>query len=195
QTGETWRNGAGSVVNTLTFTYDANGNRLTAADASGAYTVAYDALDRPSSTQEPFGLVLTNSYDAVGNRVRVDDSKGGVATSVYDAANRLTSRQFGGVGLTPLRFDQTFTARDQVAMITRYSDLAGTQTVGDCTYVYDAVGRVTSIQHRDGSAAVLGSYVYAYDLASRLTSEVIDGATRTFAYDAANELTSDGSAY
>jgi hypothetical protein len=41
----------------------------------------------------------------------VDDSLGGVQTSVYDAANRLTSRQFGGTGQMPLREDFTYTAR------------------------------------------------------------------------------------
>ena len=34
--------------------------------------------------------------------------------------------QFGGSGQTPLREDFTYTARDQVASQTRYSDLAGT---------------------------------------------------------------------
>ncbi len=86
----------------------------------------------------------------MGNRTLVQDSKGGVTTSRYDAANRLTSRQFGGSGQTPLRFDETYTPRDQVATITRYSDLAGTTKVGESDYAYDAVGRVTNIHDLNG---------------------------------------------
>jgi YD repeat-containing protein len=89
-----------------------------------------DALHRLATEQEPFGLVLTFSYDAVGNRTLVQDSFGGVTTSVYGAANRLTSREFGGVSQTPLRSDFTYTARDQVATVTRYKNLAGTQVAG-----------------------------------------------------------------
>jgi len=37
----------------------------------------------------------------------------------------------------------------------------------------------------------LANYTYTYDLASRLTTEVLNGTTTTYQYDAANELTSD----
>jgi hypothetical protein len=36
-----------------------------------------------------------------------------MSTTVCDAADRLTSRQFGGTGQTPLRIDLGYTARDQ----------------------------------------------------------------------------------
>jgi RHS repeat-associated protein len=181
------------TVNTLTFTYDAGNNMLTATNANGTYTFAYDALNRVSATQEPFGLTLTATYDAVSNRTKLQDSFGGVLTSVYDAANRLTSRQFGGTSQTPLRLDLTYTNRDQVASITRYSDLSGTTKVGSTSYVYDAVGRLTNLQHKDSTNALLANYTYGYDLASRVTTEKLNGgATTSFAYDVANQLTSDG---
>lgn len=71
-----------------TFTYDKVGNPLTAADANGAYTYTFDALDRVKTVAEPFGLSMTFGYDAVGNRTVVLDSKGGVQTSVYDAQEK-----------------------------------------------------------------------------------------------------------
>jgi YD repeat-containing protein len=127
--------------------------------------------------QDVWGLTLTFTYDAVGNRTRVDDSLGGVETSVYDAANRLTSRQFGGTGQTPLREDFTYTARDQLATATRYSDLAGTQRVGESAYTYDPAGRLTNLQHHDGSGGNLANYTYTYDLAGRLWTETTNGST------------------
>src|SRR5262249_36102601 len=149
-TRETWVSG-GSTVETLTFTYDANNNLLTAAKSTGSYTLSYDALDRVKTTQQPFGFGLTFTYDAAGNRTVVQDSFGATVTSVYDAANRLTSRQLGGTGQTPLRVDFSYTARDQVSVVTRYSDLAGTQKVGESGYTYDGVGRLTNLPHKDGS--------------------------------------------
>src|SRR5580704_3405904 len=46
KTGETWYAAGGvTVVNLQTFTYDAVGDQLTAADFNGAYTMGYDALN------------------------------------------------------------------------------------------------------------------------------------------------------
>jgi RHS repeat-associated protein len=192
QTGETWIV-SGSTANLLTFTYDAAGNQLTAANYAGAYTMTYDALSRVGTEQEPFGLTLTFTYDGVSNRTLVQDSQGGVTTSIYDGANNLKSRQFGGTGQTPLRVDLTYTARNQIAGITRYSDLGGTQTVAYSAYSYDAAERLTNIQHQNASGGMLANYTYTYDQASRLTSQVVNGSTTSYGYDTTNELTSDGS--
>jgi YD repeat-containing protein len=114
ETGETW-SGTGVTPNTLTYTYDAAGNRLTSADANGAYTMAYDALNRMTSQQSPFNLTQTYVYDAAGDRTRVYDSLGGTQVSYYDATGRLTTRTQGGTGQTPVRTDLTYTPDGQVA--------------------------------------------------------------------------------
>ena len=189
---ETWRDSGGTLVNTLTHSYDENGNELTAGDDSGTYTFTYDALDRQATVQGLFGVILTFTYDAVGNRTKVEDSFGGVTTSVYNAVNLLSSRQFGGSGQTPLRFDQEYTARDQVGTITRYSDLAGTTKVGQSLYAYDDAGRLENLLHKDGSGTSLLNLTYTYDLASRVTSEVADGVTTSYGYDDTNQVTSAG---
>src|SRR5262249_22570328 len=106
-TTETWFNSGGTATETLTYSLDANGNKLTATNSSGAYTMAYDAMNRVTGVQDMWGDTLTFTYDLVGNRTKVQDSKGGVTTSVYDAANNLVTQMFGGSGQTPLRIDQT----------------------------------------------------------------------------------------
>jgi RHS repeat-associated protein len=188
QTGETWVTGS-TTVNTCTYTYDAADNQLTAADQNGTYTLSYDALNRLTAEQELFGQVLTFAYDAADNRNLVQDSQNGVTTSVYDSLNRLTSRQFGGSGQTPLRIDPSWTSRDQLLSLTRYSDLAGNTLVGTSTYGYDGAMRLTSLTHKYANGNVLASYVYAYDQASRLMSETDNGTQTTYGYDNANELT------
>jgi RHS repeat-associated protein len=191
-TNEKWVSG-GSTVNTLTFTYDSADNMLTALNNASAYTMAYDALDHMTSVQEPFALTLTYSYDAADNQTQRQDSFGGTLTSVYDPLNRLSTREFGGTSQTPLRIDVTYTAQDQIATETRYSDLAGSNKIGSTTYTYDALGEITNLQHRNGSGTLLANYTYTYDLGSRLTSETLNGTTTSYGYDTANELTSAGS--
>src|SRR5262249_55557768 len=93
KTLETWYNAGGTVVyDTLTFTYDSNGNQLTAANAAGVQTQAYDALDRVTQSDQLTGVTQTFTYDLAGNRTLVADSKSGVQTSIYDAAHQLVQR-------------------------------------------------------------------------------------------------------
>ena len=62
----------------------------------------------------------------------------------YDAAGRLTS-------------------------LTRYANLAETQTVATTTYAYDHANQVTSITDQNASGTTLVSYGYTYDAAGRVT--------------------------
>jgi hypothetical protein len=101
---------------------------------------------------------LSFGYDGNGGRTSVNDSLGGQVASAFDADSRLTSRQFSGAGQTPLRIDLTYTGEGQVATITRYKDLAGTQKVGQTTNTYDPVGNITHIQHQDGAGNTLADF-------------------------------------
>jgi RHS repeat-associated protein len=122
----------------------------------------------------------------------VQDSFAGVTSSVYDAANHLSSRQFSGTGQSPLRIDFTYNGTDQPATGTRYSDLAGTQKVGSTTYSYDADNRLNNLQFFTGGGASLASYSYTFDAAGNVLTQTINGTTTTFAYDVTNQLTTDG---
>jgi hypothetical protein len=45
-TTQTWFNSAGTAVETMTYSFDPNGNQLTAGNSAGTYTMTYDALNR-----------------------------------------------------------------------------------------------------------------------------------------------------
>ena len=121
---------------------------------------------------------------------QVQDSLGGLLTSTYDGRNELVSRQFSDSSTT-LRFDLTWDARGLQTGLVQYSNLAGTTVVGRTTYTYDNAGRMATI-NASGNGTVLASYVYGYDPGNRLATEKIDGgATTTYGYDDANEVTAD----
>jgi RHS repeat-associated protein len=191
---ETWTNAGGTTVQTLTYTYDAADNLLTAANRSGTYTFTYDPLNRRATQQAPFGTTLTFTYDIAGNRTQVQDNFGGQTGSVYDPLNRLVSRQFGGTGQTPLRVDLSYTPGDQVSGVTRSAagGSGGWTSVGTTAYSYDALGRVVTLQHQNGSGGSLANYTYTYDVGSRLLTETLNGRTRNYSYDTTNQLTGDG---
>jgi RHS repeat-associated protein len=191
ETGETWRNASGTVVDVLTFTFDANNNLLTAANSAATNTMSYDALDRLSTLLDTFNTLQTLTYDAADNRLTLNDSFGGAITRTYDSLNRVTTMQFSGQSQT-LREDFAYTVRDQVSRQTRFSNLAGTATVGYSTMSYDSVRRMTNQQHLNASGGNIANFTNTYDLASRITAEILNGGARTtYQYDFTNQLTND----
>ncbi|MDR7552929.1 MAG: RHS repeat-associated core domain-containing protein, partial [Armatimonadota bacterium] len=91
----THRRPNGAVFQSFSYTYDANGNRLTQADGTGTTTFTYDALNRLTGAVYPgtYGSWAW-AYDAVGNRTS-QTAPGGTTLYSYDANNRLL--QAGGV--------------------------------------------------------------------------------------------------
>jgi RHS repeat-associated protein len=189
-TTETWVV-SGSTVNSLTFMYDAVGNLTSAASNTGTYTMTYDVLGRATVVNEPFGLSLTMSYDNVGNRLSVQDSQGGLMTSVYDAANELTTREFSG-NSTALSLGFTYTGTHNLSTIMRYNNVMGTGNIASSTFLYDAADRVTSITHQASGGSSLASFLYNYDAAGRLTGTTDNNTLKTYTYEVTNQLTGDG---
>ena len=202
--GEVWLNSSAATVNLQTFTYDNNGNLLTAADDNGTVTYTYDAQDRVHSYTDVWGLTLTYTYNGNDQVTQRTDSLGGTLTNVYDNASRLTSEQFSGTGATGtvVRVDFGYDAANEQTSITWYSNLAGTSEVANSAYTFDAAGNELSIVNTDSSSTVLSAYTYTYDSGNRVTSQqhwsevgtVVYSGTNSYIYDATNQLLSDGTA-
>lgn len=151
QTGETWGwRGSDEVTETVTFTYDARGNRLTAANATGTVRFEYDALNRVHKETQVTGVTLTSTYDLAGNRTLMVDSLGGRMTSEFDAMNRLEARYISGWPGERIGFTQEWTARGEVKLRAagtaelvegRYRLTPGGRWT-TTTYQYDTNGRV-----------------------------------------------------
>jgi hypothetical protein len=108
------------------------------------------------------------------------------------SSTHLTTYQYNVSGVATLSLDLTYTARDQIATESRYSDLTGTTLVGTTSMSYDAAMRETNLQFKDASGTNISNFTYTYDKGSRLTSEKLNGTNTSYSYDAVNELTQAG---
>jgi RHS repeat-associated protein len=195
EVGETWRvSSGGAITNILTFTYDGDGNLLSAANFAGTVSRSYDGDNRLASQTDVWGNTLAYLYDQDGNRTLVTDSLNGTTLSVYDGDNRLTSRQFQDSLVTAahLRFDDTYTPQGMLMSRTRYTDTTTLHVAGAAAYTYYDAGRLNTLTQTGTAGGVLASYVYTYDNAGLLATERDNGAsTITYGYDNADQVTAD----
>ena len=102
-------------VVTATYTYDGNGNRLSATGSSGTLTAIHDVQDRLTSygatsyTYTANGELLNRitgsgttsyTYDALGNLLSVQLAGGSTVTYVVDAENRRVGKRLNGSAVT-----------------------------------------------------------------------------------------------
>jgi RHS repeat-associated protein len=140
-----------------TFTYDANGNLLTLADARAKTTTwTYDNMDRVATRTDPLLRAESFTYDEQGAVKTWTDRKGQVREYTYDSLDRQTFVGFGATGTPPAY-------------------------ASSVTTTYDAGDRATSVVD-----SVAGTISHTYDLLDRLTQEVTPEGTITYTYDAAD---------
>ena len=159
-------------TDTVQLTYDADGRRGTLTLPSGVVaTYGYDDASQLTSMSyaragTPVGD-LAYTYDSAGRRTRVSGSlahsllpSATSATSVYDAANRLSS--WNGATLA-------------------YDDNGSLTSDGTQTYTWDARNRLAGI-----SGVV--SAAFSYDALGRRLAKTVSGVTLQFVYDGLNPV-------
>ncbi len=162
---------------TISYTYDSVGNRLSRTDTSGTNTYTYDANDRLLTEGG-----RTYTYDDNGNTLSQTD---GVNTTVYvyDSENRLVSAQ------TPI---STITYGYDADGIRVNSTIDGVMT----NYLVDKNRDFAQVlEERDVSGGLIVSYVYGDDLVSQKRNGNVSfyhydglGSTRTLT-DASQAVT------
>ncbi len=157
---------------TSNYTYDDNGNQLTAEDPnSNTYTKTYDYLNRLSTVEDPASNTATNGYDSEDNLTSIEDPAGNTTTYGYDGLGRQTSISSPDTGST----SKTYDAMGNVLTVTdARSDVS--------TYTYDALNRRATSSYTGG-----GSATYTYDggtYGKGHLTEVSDGTGNTqWTYD------------
>lgn len=176
-------------------------------DGNGKVTYfKYDALDRLVKTVRKVGptvdtitaadAVTSTTYDADNNRLVGTEPNGNSTTSVYDAAERMTTRTNAAGDVTQMTYDpvgnvMTTTSPNGNVTTSTYDTLdrviLKTDSVGPvASYSYDPVGN--RIAATDGNGNTTS---YTYDALDRLiaTTDPL-GETTTYQYDPVGNMVS-----
>lgn len=184
---------------TITYTYDDFGNRLTKTDNTGTTTYLYDDNDRLVSETSPAGLI-TYTYDNNGN-LTVRNDNGQVTTHAYDFDDRLIRVDTAGGDVIEYAYDHDGrrVSRTLNGVVTNYllNILPDNEQVLD---EYDAGGNVIASytyglsrisQDRSGDVSF---YHIDGQTSTRVLTDSTGNLTDTYNYDAfGNLLSSTGS--
>ncbi|WP_052685269.1 RHS repeat-associated core domain-containing protein [Lentzea aerocolonigenes] len=162
-----------------TFAYNDRGQLVTAAGPSGAARFEYDADGNVTSRTDSTGTSRF-AYDRGRLTSLTDGLTGGVIGYGYDAAGKLTTRNYGAGRVRTTGYDDLGRLTSDVLR-----DGAG-QAFSTLTYGYDAEDHLIS-------KTVGGTNnTYRYDQAGRLLSWTAGGTTTEYTWDAAGNRISAG---
>ncbi|HEX8003796.1 MAG TPA: LamG-like jellyroll fold domain-containing protein [Mycobacteriales bacterium] len=204
----TMTDGAGSE----TYGYDAVGRLETVTRGTQSFAYDYDLAGRLTSRTYPDGTVVDQAWDDDG-RLTSLTSASATTTLGYDVADRLTATTFpAAVGYEESRVYDRAGRLTEVAttagstVLSRYvrtldsagNPLTRTVTRGSVsttdTYEYDDLDRLTKVCFAVACTNPgVNAIEYAYDAVGNRTAQDRIGAnasTTTYAYDAADQLTS-----
>jgi RHS repeat-associated protein len=184
----------------VAYGYDANGNRTSMTDGTGATTYVYDESDRLLSVTSPGSTTVGFRYDRDGNRTKViypDATSVGYTfdraerlASLTDWASRSVSYSYlaDGAPETATFPNGTVTTYvyDNTRRMTEIRHALGGTDFSDHEYGLDGVGNVTSLT--EGTNA----WTYTYDRMYRLTGVTGADGPRSYGYDPAGNRTSAG---
>jgi YD repeat-containing protein len=175
RTKEDTKDPSGTLMRTLSRTYNALGQLQTATDAYGRNTgFTYDANGNLDQTTDALTRVADNNYDPLQRLSRTLQDMNGIAAETkftYDALDNLT--QVNDPKL--LNTNYTYNGFSELTSVT-------SPDTGTTTYSYDAAGN--RISQTDARGKVTN---YAYDALNRLTSVTYPTASAlnaSYNYDA-----------
>lgn len=177
--------GPNAATATRTFGYDATGLTTTAGSPAGTIGLNYDDRGLLTATTGPTQFQSNFIYDSNG---RMKERTDGAGTTTFT----WTTRDELATATNPLTSSTEtygYDAAGQLATVTYGTGAA--RTLG-----YDQLGRLTSDELRNSSAAITASYTYGYDSNDNIIAKTINlpgnSATgaNTYTYDNADRLTS-----
>ena len=173
---------ADGTPKTVSYTYDADGQRASVTYPSGtAVTYAYTPRAQVASvTADGPPPMATYAYDLNGNRTTKTLENGTSATSTYDDANRLLSLNNANSTGTLAKFDYTY---DDIGnRLSKAAVGAAVPAAQTETYQYDAIDQLTNVAY--GTARTTA---FNYDATGNRTT-VTDSASLIPASYTANNL-------
>jgi RHS repeat-associated protein len=184
--------GAGGAK-TINYSYDRDGNRLTAGYPSGdVISYGYSARNQLVEIDSRGNELATYAYDLNGNRIGRTLENGTAANYGYDDASR------------GFRVDQLNSAGSFAAVEYTFNSVGArtsrTETDSGATpftdiYGYDAIDQLTRVRYNyDANTTTQERLVdYAYDGVGNRTSVTDNGITESYAVTSSNQYTTAGS--
>jgi RHS repeat-associated protein len=166
-------------LSTVVFTYDGNGNTLTAINSATSLTFTYDGVGRLATATDDRlgGKTVTYMYDEVGRREQIVDPATGVTTYSYDDGDRLTQIVNFAGEVTTLSWDDA----DRPTAVT--FDNGSRMDVQ-----LDNVGQVHTVDNETSTLAAIASFQYGWSPGGNLLSLTDAEGTHSFSYDRVNRL-------
>ena len=171
-----------------TYTYDKNGNLLTATDANGnTTTYTYTAAGKVATVQTPEAAeagksyAMRYTYDALGRVLTEENALGGKVTYTYDGVDNVLTVTKGKATTT-----YTYDGAGNVLTETTEAGLVTTNT-------YNAIGLLLTSTVTGAEGMDAYSETYRYDLAGQLVSTANSmGVVATNVYDTFGNLVRTG---
>jgi len=167
---------------TLSYTTDANGQRLTSSGPGGPFGYAYDSRGRLASLRDEAGGVFAFAYDTATDRLTGLSRPNGINDALSYRENLLSARNASIGGSLRGRAEYTL---DSLGRRTSLTDLDGGHS-----FVHDLADRLTVATHP--AASGLASESFAYDQVGNRTSWT-GSPSGSGSYDLGMQLTTDGS--
>ena len=165
------------------FGYDANDNLTSVTDPrtlTTAYT--YNGLGDLKTLVSPDTGTTSNTYDSGGNLATSTNARGAVATYSYDTLNRPSSVAYAIGGVTDQTIGFTYDAGTYGK-----GHLTGASDANHAlTWVYDALGRVTSKTQVVGTSSLTVGYGYTDGNLTTLTTP--SGNVVRYAYNSNHQV-------
>ncbi len=169
---------------TINYTYDSMGNRLTMKDATGTTSYAYASTGELISLTYPDGAKLTMNYDSRGLRTSQTFTLGSytlTSKTTYQGARALPQKlqviSSGGAEIANLAY--SYRKNNSLAQTTTGTGLAA-------TYSYTGLNLTGLTTTHNG--AKLKQYTYGYDNNRNITSQNDSGTSFGYTYDALNRI-------
>jgi YD repeat-containing protein len=186
-TTEAWADGS----KTFTYSYDKNGNRLTADDGKIKYVNSYDKTDL-LETVDRFDdgnlnpkVRFNYEYDEIGNLTQTQEVANSIikATTAYEYDDRYLNTKITqkGAGLADKEVKFTYNTKGENTKIERYLDGLLKVTTDNA---YDIYGRLTGIAHVKGitptnpTGTPISDDVYVLDNLNRLQTQTKGGQVK-----------------
>jgi RHS repeat-associated protein len=186
---------SGSAAHSITLGYDADGSKVSMADATGTTTSTHDPFGELTSTTSGHGQTVGYAYDADGNTTgivyplpsSVTWAKTATVGYAYDNAGNLTS--------------VTDFAGNAIGATSNADGLASKRTLGTAgdtiTTGYDNANRISSISLASSSGTTLQSFAYGDapdgSILTETDSPASAGTSKTYTYTAQDQLSSEAS--